>query len=135
MALVISEYTDETNAFSIKLHRLIDAAETITRFLCIVTVSDVYAQLGRFPRELNNKVLAKLRQPTFGPWRDILSGALDALASTRSPSIPRRAASGTGLGTLIATNQADYREHILPLRNHMAHVGLSTCRSGVAGPP
>ncbi len=48
VALVISEYTDETNAF-IKLHRLIDAAETITRFLCIVTVSDVYAQLGRFP--------------------------------------------------------------------------------------
>ena len=48
---MISEYVEETSPFT-KLHRLIDAAEMITRFFCVIAVNDVYFQLGRFPQDL-----------------------------------------------------------------------------------
>ena len=124
VALVVSEYLEETNPY-LKLHRLVDTAEMITRFFCVITVNDVYIQLGRFPYDLRHDQLRKLRQPTFGRWKDILAAALQTLADKKgSPFITELPRVWDGIwADLIGNNQGDLQGYILPLRNHLAHVG------------
>jgi hypothetical protein len=51
IALIIKEYVTEENPF-VKLHRMTDAAELLTRFLTGVLFSDLLRQLGLFPQAL-----------------------------------------------------------------------------------
>ena len=51
IALPVSEYLAETQPF-IKLHRLVDAAELITRFFAIIALSDSRKQVGEIPHLL-----------------------------------------------------------------------------------
>jgi hypothetical protein len=126
-AVIISEYVHESAAF-IKLHRLIDAAEMITRFLCVTMINDVYAQFGQFPHEFRYNQLLKLRRPSFGPWKNMLAGALRTLTSRGNkpflielPEVWR-----DSWAPMIKGNRGTPETHILPLRNHIAHIGRLT---------
>src|SRR5947208_2500151 len=67
LAVLLKDYDDETNAY-VKLHRLCDAAELLTRFLAAVALADLVAA-GRPPgpgQPLQAAVLEAIERPTFG---------------------------------------------------------------------
>ena len=74
LALVISEYIREGVPF-VKLHRLTDAAELLTRFATMVLLSDVLRQRDEFPESLRKALSEKIERPSFGAWKELLGQA------------------------------------------------------------
>ncbi len=124
VALVISEYAEESRPF-IKLHRLIDAAELITRFFCVSVLSDVQAQFRGIPPDLQKTLSTMLPQPTFGGWKEMVTRALERKGYhpflVGLPEVWK-----DHWRPLLGTNNKSRRACILPLRNYMAHIGRLT---------
>ena len=126
LALVISEYIRESNPF-VKLHRLTDAAELITRFATIVLLSDTLRQLGGFSEALRQALSEKIERPTFGAWKDLLALACDNLPKRKGqaecfvvglPDYIRKR-----LLPILGIGDSDPFKHIIALRNVLAHQG------------
>lgn len=73
ISLVINEYLTEKDPY-IKLHRLIDASEIITRFFTVILLCDLKKQVG-FSEKMCELLAKNLEQPTFGQWAKILKDA------------------------------------------------------------
>jgi tetratricopeptide (TPR) repeat protein len=126
LALVISEYIPESNPF-VKLHRLTDAAELITRFATIILLSDILRQRGGFPEALRLTLCEKIERPTFGAWKDLLALACDNLPKRKGqaecfvvglPDYIRKR-----LLPILGDGDADAFRQIIALRNLLAHQG------------
>jgi DNA polymerase III delta prime subunit len=133
LALLVSEYLREENLF-IKLHRLTDAAEIMTRFTAMVLVSDVLRERGEFPPGLRRALSEKIERPTFGAWKDIVAEACASLpksagrafcfvaelpAYVKAQLLPR-----------LGAGERDAHESIIALRNLLAHSGrLATAQA------
>lgn len=126
LAVVLSEYVREDNSF-VKLHRLTDAAEIITRFLAMVLLSDVLRQRGEFPSDVYEGLVDRIERPTFGAWKDLLRLACNQLSRQRHqvesfvPSLP--AFVEDILLPALGSNDGDVTKHLIPLRNALVHAG------------
>jgi WD40 repeat protein len=131
LALPLAEYARATNPY-LKLHRLTDAAETLTRFCTVVALGDLLdrnPQQG-FPETVRNELQGKLDRPTFGAWRELLKVAVEAL-----PPVGGRRhgvlAELSGfvrerLLPLLGSGGTRPEEGIIALRNVLAHSGRLT---------
>ena len=72
IAIVLHEYSKEKNPY-IKLHRLCDSAELITRFFAIISISDLYSRELNFPESLKKLFVDTLERPTFPCLRSNVS--------------------------------------------------------------
>jgi hypothetical protein len=79
-----------------RLHRVCDAVEVLTRFLAIVALAEVRSSEGsaHLPKSLLASLQPDIERPTFGRWRDILRecvkfmpGSNDALLPGLVPSL------------------------------------------------
>jgi len=129
LALVIAEYVEASEPYN-KLHRLVDAAEVITRFLSTILLSDVADQLHAIPTDsdLGAKLASRILNPTFGHWRELAVAALGELKRhSLSAAVAELPEFWCGVWEgLLGTNKAGREDAVLPLRNHIAHLGRMT---------
>jgi hypothetical protein len=126
LALLISEYVREHNPF-VKLHRLTDSAELLTRFAAMVVLSDIVRQHGTFSDGLRQALAEKLARPTFGAWKDLLASACQDIPQRHGrvtcfvaelPAYIRER-----LLPYLGVGEGDATQHIIALRNLLVHVG------------
>jgi DNA polymerase III delta prime subunit len=134
VASVVSEYAREANPF-LKLHRLADSVEIITRFMAVVILSDHIRQNGQFGASLQKVLVEKIERPSFGAWREILDAGCRTLPKRRGKPVCfvqelPAFINETFLG-LLGQGGADPRQAIIPFRNLLAHGGrLSEAEAG-----
>src|SRR4051794_22296801 len=69
LAVPLAEYARESNPY-VKLHRLTDAIETLTRFCAVAALGDLLAHGSQgFPEAVRQELKDRLDRPTFGAWR------------------------------------------------------------------
>jgi WD40 repeat protein len=128
LAVPLAAYARATVPY-VKLHRLTDAAETLTRFCTVVVLAELLAKDPQhgFPQKVRDELQGKLERPTFGAWRELLKAAVDALGH-------RAGQPGGVLGDLAAfvqkellpllgTGSAQPEDGIISLRNVLGHRG------------
>jgi AAA ATPase domain len=126
LAITWADYLRETNPF-LKLHRLTDAIEILTRASTIVLVSDILRQLGAFPPALKALLAQKLSRPTFGAWKELVTACLEALPHDGGavrcfiPELP--AYIHETLLPLLGSNDGAPEKTVIALRNLLAHGG------------
>lgn len=68
IALVLAEYEAEDRPFR-KLHRLVDAYETVLKYTAVLGVQNFYfAELAESFPETNNRILERISRPMLGDW-------------------------------------------------------------------
>jgi WD40 repeat protein len=74
LAIPLHEYAAEAHSV-MRLHRLCDAAEILTRFLTIVALAELRGRLGGapLPGEVLQVLQPQIERPTFGQWRNMLA--------------------------------------------------------------
>lgn len=125
LAVVFDDYARERNEF-VRLHRLTTAVEMLTRWCAALVLAD----LARRPNgleELRSRLTQSLESPSFGWWREVLSGAVGSLRS-ESPLGPLKPFVTRHLFPLLAANNARSlpERHVIALRNQIAHCGRLT---------
>ena len=127
LALPLAAYMREHSSY-IAIHRLSDVAEIVTRFLAIIALCDVYAQLGKFPLDLENTLAEKFERPTFGAWREICDAALHQIDTHKcTPFIPALPTFWRRFWRpLLGSGDDPPHEKFISLRNHLAHAGYLT---------
>ncbi len=93
IAIPLAEYFREDHPV-LRLHRLCDAVEVLTKFLTMAALGEVRRQLrGRpLPESLLKVLQPRIEQPTFGQWRTLLLALTEAVAwedSVLGPAFPR----------------------------------------------
>ena len=85
-----------------RLHRLCDAVETVTRFFTFVSLGEVGDRLGRasLPEDLLRELQPQIERPTFGQWKNMLEAVIQ-VSSRVTPLVVQ------GLPDLI-------KKHLLP---------------------
>jgi len=124
IALPVTEYLAETQPF-IKLHRLVDAAELITRVFAIIALSDSRRQVGEFSVEVKRQLAQQFAHPSFGVWVNIIETALQLLKDRHKTCFVSELPTflqGTWK-PLIGSGNGDPEREILALRNRLAHGG------------
>jgi uncharacterized Zn finger protein (UPF0148 family) len=121
LAIPLGEYEAETQHPVMRLHRLCDAVESLTRFSTIVALSELRRSLGDapLPAALLGKLQPHVELPTFGRWRNMLEVVTDEL--------------GRDDTLLVVPELREWvRGHLLPalnelvdLRNLLAHGGAT----------
>jgi tetratricopeptide (TPR) repeat protein len=123
LAVPLAEYARESVPY-VKLHRLTDAAETLTRFCTVVALGDLHdrnPQQG-FPEAVRQELQGKLDRPTFGAWRDLLRATVEALPYRGS----RRRGVLAEMSAFVEQRLLPLLADIIPLRNRLAHCGRLT---------
>src|SRR5436190_16851569 len=127
IALIFKEYFQEENLF-VKLLRLIDAAELLTRFFSFVALADLTQRSGAFPKGVSRVLSNTIEHPTFGAWKEILARGCSELCPKRKgrghcfvaelpPYVQDLLLPYLGVG------QGDPTKEIIALRNLLAHGG------------
>lgn len=109
----------------LRLHRLCDVAEIVTRFATIVSLGEL--RQGGEPLSDNvTKVLQPhIERPTFGQWRDMLAALTPHVASRQSLVLPELV-DAVRQQLLPALNDDASRDHpqgLIGLRNDLVHSG------------
>jgi WD40 repeat protein len=125
LAIPLEEYAAEAHPV-LRLHRLCDAVEILTRFCAVVALGEVRARLGDgpLPDDLLRNVQPQIERPTFGQWRDMLRALLGALGPGDSlvvPELPDFVAQD--LLPHLQGGDLPAEQSLLTLRNDLAHGG------------
>lgn len=128
LAVPLVEYSDEVGEAP-RLHRLIDAAEILARFVVVVLLSDLVRQGGdRLPGEAKGvpaleRVLGQcLASPTLGGWREILAATLACFRDRPcfNPAVP---ALGEGVLSWLGVGRDAPDDGLIACRNLVVHAG------------
>jgi hypothetical protein len=124
LALVLREYLEESNDY-VKLWRLCEAAEMLTRFLTAAALAEIAGggQAPAFPQELQDALLLGIRTPMFGNWVGILEKAARAVAVRPDILVPELPALAKRLLADVSPKPRTVERAILNLRNALAHDG------------
>lgn len=126
LALIIRDYLSADNPF-IKLHRLTDGAELLTRFVTIIVLSDLLRLRGEYPESIRKELAERIERPTFGAWRNILGSACEELFAKKRRAecfVTELPAYVKGrLLPALGGNEGDATNQIIALRNILAHQG------------
>src|SRR5215813_4364024 len=74
VAIPLRQYA-ETSHPVLRLHRLCDAVEVLTRFCAVVALGELRALHGGqpLPGDLLRELRPLVERPTFGQWKDLLA--------------------------------------------------------------
>jgi len=91
LAIPLAEFAGETHPV-MRLHRLCDAVEIVTRFCTIVALGELRQRLADqpLPNTLLEALQPQIERPTFGQWRNMLATIVEHLARA-SPLVARTA--------------------------------------------
>lgn len=90
LAIPLQEMLHEAHPV-MRLHRLCDAVEILTRFLTVVALGEVRRGLGEeapLPQELLTVLQDQIQRPTFGQWRNMLVALVQSPAIGGNPVVP-----------------------------------------------
>ena len=93
IAIPLEEYRRETHPV-LRLHRLCDAMEVLSKFLTVVALGEVRRQLPGWPlpNDLLKVLQPQIERPTFGQWLAMLLALIDSVAWEKAvlgPAFPR----------------------------------------------
>jgi hypothetical protein len=126
LAIVVNEFLQEVNPF-IKLHRLIDATEILTRFVVVVLLNDILRIHEEFPNNLRRSLAERIEKPTFGQWRELLEEANEIITKTDAgkecfvSELP--AFIEQTLLPALGWGEGDVTRSVIALRNLLHHLG------------
>ena len=135
IAIPLRDYLREEHPV-LRLHRLCDAAEILTRFLTVVALGEVRRVTGGapLPARLVRALQPNIERPTLGRWRDMLAALVsepiadNELVLPEMPEFARReliaalaAAIDTESDAGKGRRDARSSESMLVLRNDLAH--------------
>jgi hypothetical protein len=124
VAIPLDDARAETHPV-MRLHRLCDAFEILSRFCTILALSELRVQLGEspLPQSLLRRIQPQIERPTWGQWLGMLEAVVAELAG-RSPVILPGLAGFVRDEVLPLTPAGDDPEtSLLSLRNLLAHGG------------
>jgi hypothetical protein len=140
LAIPLKAFAAEDRA-ELRLHRLCDAFEVLTRFGTILVVAEVRLpdDPSRLPAALVEKIGPQIEMPTFGRWLAMAGDLADFLSGDRSspmvlPELPRFLRHI--LLKAAPPGNRYLEESVLELRNTLAHGALPAwfawrrCRKG-----
>ena len=122
IALPLAEYLREAHPV-LKLHRLCDAAELITRWFTIIALAELRRDDGEWPKELLRHLQQQIERPTFGQWRNMLSTLLGALPNTGLVASGWISWAKTSFLPALNVTLTHNVNNIIDLRNRLAHGG------------
>jgi hypothetical protein len=128
LAIPLQEYATETHPV-LRLHRLCDAVEVLTRFCAVVALGEVRVRLGDepLPQDLLRTLQPHIERPTFGQWRDMLQALLGSLRRGAPLVVPQLPDFVSGhLFLWLRGGDLHAEESLLALRNQLAHGGGMT---------
>jgi WD40 repeat protein len=125
LAIPLAEYAAESHPV-MRLHRLCDAVEILTRFLTIVALGELRGRLGNqpLPTSLLERLQPQIERPTFGQWREMLRAIVAELERGEPLVVPELPELVTNL--LLPGLSAEPREperNLVELRNRAVHGG------------
>jgi len=129
VAIPLADYLAESNP-ALRLHRLCDAVEILTRFCAVAVLGEYRARLGdeSLPPELLKQLQEHVERPTLGRWAGMLAAlvqGLDGGAPLVLPELPDFA-TRLLLPLLPGGERPTAYESLLALRNDLAHGGGMT---------
>lgn len=129
LAIPLHEFEEETHPV-MRLHRLCDAIEILTRLFTIVSLAELRGRMGDapLPEDLLRELQPQIERPTFGQWRNMLQAV--SLAGRRSaplvvPELPDFITRGL-LPALTGGDSVRPEQSLIRLRNDLAHGGALT---------
>jgi WD40 repeat protein len=128
LAIPLAEYAAESHPV-MRLHRLCDAVEVLTRFFTVVALGELRCRLGDepLPKSLLEKLQPSIERPTFGQWREMLRAIVAALEPGDPLVVPELPEFVTD--QLLPGLSAEPREperNLVELRNRAVHGGAMT---------
>ncbi len=128
LAIPLRDYFTEDHPV-LRVHRLCDAAEIVTRFLTILALGEVRRMRGDdpLPTRLLRELQPQIQRPTFGHWRrmlEVLTRELRRCNELVVPELPKFA--GDRLLPLLPGGQALPDQCLVSLRNELVHGGAKT---------
>ena len=125
IALPLIDCLTETHPV-VKLFRLCDAGEALTRFCAAAVFAEIRAERGELPDGLLTQLRPEMERPTFGAWKIKLDAARRYLPSDRQPGLATFAAEVSALvGTPSDAAEAD----LVRVRNLLVHAGALAAAS------
>jgi len=112
-----------------RLHRLCDAVEILTRFLTVLTLGEVRQKAGTspLPDDLLRELQPRVEYPTFGKWKGMLEALLRHCLRTASLVVPElHDLAGFLLQALPGGDSSPPEQCLITLRNRLVHGGGTT---------
>jgi hypothetical protein len=109
-----------------RLHRLCDATETLTRFCTVIALGELRHRLGDapFPDRLLKVFQPQIERPTFGVWRSYLHELIRALNTEESMTVPELSQFVTlHLLPALSAEPRFPETNLIELRNRAVHGG------------
>jgi hypothetical protein len=128
LALPLREFAAERHPV-MRLHRLCDAVEILTRFCVLVALGDLRVRLGDrpLPDGLLDDLQPQIERPTFGQWKAMLRALLAALPRDNLLVLPElHDFARDHLLPLMPGGKALPERCVIKLRNDLAHGGAMT---------
>jgi WD40 repeat protein len=132
LALPLHEFGAEAHPV-MRLHRLCDAVEILTRFSTIVALGELRMRLGAgpLPEDLLRELQPRVEYPTFGKWRGMLDAVTRACrqAGKTSPLVVHELPDFVDrhlLPALPGGEKSPPEKCLITLRNNLAHGGAMT---------
>jgi WD40 repeat protein len=129
LAIPLRDYAAETQHPVMRLHRLCDAAEILTRFLTIVALGELRCRLAGapLPEEVLRVLQPQIERPTFGQWRYMLAALVQHLQRGEPLVVPEMPDFVQRQWLpLLPGGQALPEECLVTLRNLLVHGGPMT---------
>jgi WD40 repeat protein len=127
LAIPLGEYAREMHPV-MRLHRLCDSVEILTRFSFIVELGELRKRLGDnpFPEPLARALRDQIERPTLGQWKNLLQVTAEGLSRTEPLVVPELRE--FVLGELIPGLQGQKSDEsgLIELRNKLVHGGAMT---------
>lgn len=120
VAIPLHDYGAETHPV-MRLHRLCDAVELLTRFCTIVALGEMRRNLADtpLPPALLKRLQPHIERPSFGEWRHIMETLTDVLGKSDSLVVPE-------LREWVYRHLLQSLSELVDLRNVLAHGGATS---------
>jgi hypothetical protein len=134
LAIPLGEYAHESHPV-MRLHRLCDSVEILTRFSFIVELGELRKRLGDdpLPEPLARTLRDQIERPTLGQWKNLLQVTAEALSRTDPLVLPElrefvlgELIPGLERGPRSPKDKRSDEPGLIDLRNNLVHGGAMT---------
>ena len=124
VAIALQEARAESHPV-MRLHRLCDAVEILSRFCTILALGELRALLGGgpLPEPLLGRIQSQIERPTWGQWLGMLQVVVAELAARPAGVLPGLPAFVTNHLLTLTPAGDDPEQSLLVFRNLLAHGG------------
>jgi WD40 repeat protein len=127
LAIPLRDYLTEAHPV-LRLHRLFDAGEILTRFLAVVALGELRRRAGGgpLPDDLLGVLRPQIERPTFGQWRTMLEALVRRLGPGEPLVVPELPGFVREQWLPRLAGGALPEESLVGLRNLLVHGGAMT---------